>query len=255
MVTLTISTENLGALTSALDNEDHEWGYSLDNSIAKLAINRFLGRWRKKYKQRPRHWLISELGQTNTEHLHFHGIIWTPHPERINELWQYGFTWLGKYVGERTANYCVKYMLKPDDKHPNYKPQMYASKGIGREFLNTPQAYNARYNGTKTKQYATTRTGHKIYLPPYYRNKLYTDQQKEQLWIDKLNTNRKTVLGVSLSTSTDYALYTHAIATAQAKNSRLGYLTPKELAKTAEAEQKAREQIQRQRLDNSKKTS
>ena len=60
----------------------------MENKIATLAVRRFLERWRKKYKKSVRHWLVTELGQKNTEHLHLHGIIWTDKGEEINKIWK-----------------------------------------------------------------------------------------------------------------------------------------------------------------------
>ena len=39
-------------------------GYEKDNNIATLSVRRFLERWRKEFKRSVRHWLITELGQT-----------------------------------------------------------------------------------------------------------------------------------------------------------------------------------------------
>ena len=45
--------------------------------LLQSIIKAYIERWRKEFKRSVRHWLITELGQTNTEHLHIHGIIWT----------------------------------------------------------------------------------------------------------------------------------------------------------------------------------
>lgn len=249
MVTLTLSTESLKTLALTIKDIDSKWGYSLDNDLGNLAIKRFLGRWRKQYGKAPRHWLVSELGKSTTEHLHFHGIIWTDKPKRITDLWAYGFTWIGSYVGERTANYCVKYILKPDPKHPNYRPKLYTSKGIGKNYLQSRDAQNAKYNGKETREYATTRTGHKIYLPAYYRNKLYTDQQREQLWIEKLDSEKRTVMGQTVSISRNNAEYLHLLHSAQCKNERLGFSPLNQRTHLKDAENDERAQIQKKRLD------
>ena len=36
-------------------------------------------------------------------------------------------------------------------------------------------------------------TGHKIAIPMYWRNKLYTDEEKEKLWIHKLDQETRYV--------------------------------------------------------------
>lgn len=254
-VTLTISTENVQALTTTVQEKESIWGYSLDNELAKLSVKRFRERWRKHHRKSPKHWLITELGQTATEHLHLHGFIWTAHPERIEQQWQYGFVFLGKYVGERSANYCVKYFLKSDNKHQSYKPIILASPGIGKHFAESVDAELAKYTGPEsTREYAVTRTGHKIYLPKYYRNKLYTEEQREKLWIAKLNSTNVWVGGRRISTAEGHSDYLQALGAAQAKNRRLGYGPTRQDEETDNLENTKREQQQKKRLANIKTT-
>ena len=66
-VTLSFSEQSLLELKNTIKGLS---GYNLDNEIATKAIRRFLERWRKKYKKSVRHWLVTELGQTNTERIH-----------------------------------------------------------------------------------------------------------------------------------------------------------------------------------------
>ena len=68
-VTLTFSTESLKELATSL----HRYkGYDLDNEICKKAVRLFTERWRKENKIALRHWLVTELGQLNNEHVHLH---------------------------------------------------------------------------------------------------------------------------------------------------------------------------------------
>ena len=86
-VTLTFNEQEL----QKLDKECEKfYGYDRDNAIAKLAVRRFLERWRKKYKKSVKHWLVTELGQSSTERLHLHGIIWTNEKADISKIWKYG---------------------------------------------------------------------------------------------------------------------------------------------------------------------
>ena len=85
-ITLTFSNESIIQLTKELTGK----GYTLDNQIATLATRRFLERWRKKTSKSIRHWLVTELGQTNTERIHLHGIIYTDQIDEIKNIWGYG---------------------------------------------------------------------------------------------------------------------------------------------------------------------
>lgn len=141
-VTLTFSNESYAKLAEECRGTE---GYELDNKIAALAVRKFLERWRKANKKSVRHWLITELGSGETEHLHIHGIIWAENIEEIEKKWGYGWVWKGKerngeminYVNERTVNYIIKYVTKVDELHKEYKPKILCSKGIGSEYTKT----------------------------------------------------------------------------------------------------------------------
>ena len=82
-ITLTFSNEYYTEIAREIQ-EKTTWnikGYNLDNAIAKLAVKRFLGRWRKEFKRSVKHWLVTEIGQNNTENIHLHGILWTDENE------------------------------------------------------------------------------------------------------------------------------------------------------------------------------
>jgi len=197
-VTLSFSDDSLNKLEEELTQEYKLTGYTLDNAVAKLAVRRFLERWRKKHKKSIRHWLITELGQTNTERLHIHGILFTDELEDINKIWKYGNVWIGSYVNEKTINYIVKYLYKTDTKHKYYTPIILCSKGIGSGYFNRSDYKINKYNNEKTNEMYTTKSGVKLPLPKYYRNKIYSDDEKESLWINLLNKEKRYVLGLEI---------------------------------------------------------
>ena len=45
-------------------------GFNESNAVAGYAVRHFLERWRKTEKTSVKHWLITELGQNNTERIH-----------------------------------------------------------------------------------------------------------------------------------------------------------------------------------------
>lgn len=256
MVTLTFSTEAL----KELENEISQTlkGYEKDNAIAALATRRFLERHRKKYKKSIRHWLITELGGGRYEHLHIHGIIWTDiTAKEIAKLWQYGYIWAGyknkrTYVNEQTINYIIKYVTKLDPKHKTYKPRILTSAGIGKKYTETSNFENSKYNNHNTREYYKTRTGHKIALPIYYRNKLYNDDEKEKLWIEKLNKNIRYVNGQEISIEKGFEEYNEALKQAQEKNIQLGYGTGNDW-KNEQYEKERRILLQDKRIEEYKR--
>ena len=161
-----------------------------ENEAATVAVRYFLEGWRKETKKSVKHWLITELGHNGTKRIHIHGIIFTNDVEMIKKKWEkYGLVYIGDYVNERTINYIVKYVNKVDTVNKGYKPKILCSKGIGSGYLKRIDSKINAYREGETKEYYRTKSGHKINLPIYYRNNLYTDEEREKLWLKKLDEN------------------------------------------------------------------
>ena len=199
-------------------------GYELDNAIAKTAVRKFLERWRKAKGKSIKHWLVTELGQRNTERVHIHGIIWTNEKkEEIEHKWKYGNVWIGEYVNEKTINYIVKYISKTDMIHKEYKPKILTSAGIGRGYMERIDSKNNKYKGEETREYYKTRSGHKMALPIYYRNHIYNEEEKEKLWIQKLDKEVRYVNGKKIDISKNEEVYYGALEMARKRNKEFGH--------------------------------
>lgn len=226
-VTMTFSEESYNKLANEIKAE----GYTLDNEVATLAVRRFLERWRKQYKKSVRHWLITELGQTNTERIHLHGIIFTDKPADIQKHWQYGWVTIGNgkksYVSPKTVNYITKYVTKLDPLHKYYKPKILCSAGIG---ANYTKQYNFNKNAYKDKETDTTyktKEGFKIAMPIYWRNKRYTEEEREKLWIQKLDENIRYIGGEKVKADDDKTIQ-KLLKFYQKRNKELGYGNPED---------------------------
>lgn len=286
-VTLTFSTESLKKLTRteykilkhsktkhvkppyAIPKKKHRRakrditkvkGYDLDNAIVIKAIRLFLERWRKKHKKSLRHWLVTELGHGNTEHIHLHGIVWTDTPEDLDTIWQYGTVWRGykkqgeanttiyeNYVTPRTVNYMTKYITKIDPLHMNYKCMILASAGIGSNYTESHNYYQNRFNNEKTNETYRTSTGHKMAIPIYWRNKRYTDEQREILWLQKLDKGERYVCGEKISKGDDKTYY-NVLEYYRQKTAKLGYESPEFIWKKKKYEEDRRRMIHEKRL-------
>jgi len=267
-ITLTFSNESYKELYYATDKVK---GYEKDNAIATLGVRRFLERWRKQYKKSLRHWLVTELGKTGTEHIHLHGIIWTTESnEELSLKWRYGYISIGKrrydkgkalnnyntgYVNEQSINYITKYIHKQDEKHPNYKAKILTSAGIGKGYTQRHDSKRNKFKKRGTDETYKNRKGYKLALPIYYRNQIYSEEEREQLWLEKLDKEERFVLGQRIDISQNDEQYYKALKEAREKNKRLGYGTDN--ATDDEKERKRIEQERRnlkhiQRLKNGK---
>ena len=94
-----------------------------------------------------------------------------------------------------TVNYIVKYIHKVDKKHKGYISKILTSSGIGESYTKSKKATDNKYNGEKTLDTYKTEKGNKLALPIYYRNKLYSEEERELLWINKLDSNERWIGG------------------------------------------------------------
>lgn len=276
-ITLTFSNESIKALERrVLVEEKLKWrkavkegksekdllrierkleGYGLDNQIATRAVRLFMERWRKKYEEVPRHWLITELGHEGTENIHLHGILFTDKKlEEVAERWGYGFIWprnekqwRAGYVSNKTVNYIIKYVKKVDEDHVWYKAKVLNSPGIGRNFKNSFDAKRMAYKGVETIRTYKTETGHKTGIPTYWRNKIYNEEEREKMWIESMDSGKKYVGGIEVDISNGDEEYWKLIQVMREKNARLGYGTDKINWDEVRQENEKRDELRKRR--------
>lgn len=256
-ITLTFSNESILKLTEENDFGEAE-AYELDNALATRAIRLFLERWRKRFKKSVRHFFITELGHEGTENIHLHGILWTNETfDTIKQIWQYGYIWPKKdqykqnYVSERTVNYIIKYITKRDSDHPNYTPKVLTSPGIGNQYTNGYAYLKNKFNGTDTIETYRTSTGHQIAIPIYWRNKIYTEQEREQLWLQRLDRNERWICGEMIPADDDKQIY-GLLQWYRRKNKRLGYGSDEKNWQQEKYERERRRLLQATRIKNAR---
>lgn len=266
-ITLTFSDESIKKLKEHIDGKlsvDEDGvlldspleGYELDNEIATLGVRLFLERWRKKYKKSLRHWLVTEIGHNGTQNIHLHGIVWTDDVKEVERIWNYGFVWKGEdnrgriinYVSEITVNYIVKYIHKVDVKHKEYRSLVLTSPGIGAGYMDNIEHKKNKYKGVDTDTTYRTRQGFKIALPIYWRNKIYSEAEREKLWLIMLDKQERWVCGERVDISQGDKEYFELLEYYREKNIRLGYGTGERDWKRYEYEKQQRLLKQKERI-------
>lgn len=248
-ITLTFSNEKIKELDADINKNIR--GYDRDNAIATLGMRRFLERWRKQHKKSVRHWMVTELGHNGTENIHMHGFIMSDQPvEEIEKHWKC-YIYKGGVATPKRINYCVKYIHKMDADHKEYMPIILCSKGMGKKYIERFDSRLNAYkeNGETDETYKTT-TGHVLGLPTYYRNNIYTEEQKEKLWIEKLDRGVRYVMGKEIDIRNGEELYYSALAEAQRKNDALGYGNNRKNWERKRYEEQRREMMLAKRIGN-----
>jgi hypothetical protein len=178
-ITLTISDENMKKLIKECKSKD-------ENDIATYALRMCLERIRKKYGRSVKHWCVTELGE-DKDRIHIHGIVWgIGSDQKFKEKWNYGIVWIGNYVSSRTINYITKYMIKVDEKHKEFQGKILCSIGIGSQYAKSINAKNNKFKGDQTNETYRLPNGAKLNLPIYYRNAIYTEEEREALFLSKV---------------------------------------------------------------------
>ncbi len=229
-VTWTFSDEGLQELRGLLKEEDQERVYKYfedENQMCRIGVRRMMKRWQKKHGNWLRHWIVTEKGQSNTERIHMHGIVWTDEKkEDLDKYWKYGIVDIGKKgVGEASAGYLVKYMSKVDEKHREYRSKVFASKGIGKGYIERRDSKRHKFKGEETVLNWRDRTGSKFPIPKYFREKLWSDEERELLFLQAELKQKKYVFGREIDVSDEEGQrdYERAMDSGRFKNKRLGY--------------------------------
>lgn len=212
-VTLTFDTEHYRKLYDEIKATN-------DEQMCTHAIRMFKERVRKANGKAKKMWLIQEYGE-DYDRVHLHGLIWGMSEKEVENKWKNGFVYNGNDISERTVNYIIKYCLKTDEKRPNWKPKIWCSPGLG----NCYNSSNNTWKKEKTRDIYICKNGAKVGLPMYYRNKIYNDEQREKLWIWKLEKQTRYILGARYRIDCQERIeqWKSSLKGAQTENERLGY--------------------------------
>ena len=86
-----------------------------------------------------------------------------------------------------------------DTYHKGYKQKIITSKKIGQTYINSEEAKRNQYRGAETNTTYKAQNGYTIELPRYYKDKMYTEEQKRELWTKTLNENNVYISGIKFN--------------------------------------------------------
>lgn len=180
-------------------------------TVNKSDVQKFFKRLRKaEAKTNPhaiKYYLAAEYGG-RTKRPHYHAIIYNvSEPYAIEKAWMRGAIDYGTVTGG-SIGYTLKYMDKPrripehrnDDREPEFGLM---SKGLGLGYI-TDAVKKWHHADRDNRMHLVIEDGKKIAMPRYYKNKIYTEEQrkiiaffqqpfieKEKLRFDKLSQDSK----------------------------------------------------------------
>ena len=115
-----------------------------------------------------------------------------------------------------------------DEKHPKFRGKVLCSAGIGAGYLKREDAKRHVYIPGKTNESYRMRNGGKLNLPIYYRNKLFTEEEREKLFLDKIEKGIVYVLGIKIDLKTEESRYMGVLISERERCERLYHDNPED---------------------------
>lgn len=155
-------------------------------TLDKTDFQKFMKRLRKHHtmnnlSDKISYYAVGEYG-SNTMRPHYHAIVFNMEPELLLKSWTKGQIHIGDVTGASIA-YTCKYINKGkvipvhinDDRVPEFSLM---SKKLGANYL-TPQMLKYHQDDI-SRNFVLLEEGIKVAMPRYYREKIYTPEQREQ---------------------------------------------------------------------------
>jgi len=148
-----------------------------------------------------KYYVAGEYG-TKNKRPHYHAIVFNcPDSQLFSDAWSLASNGFGTvHVGTVTSDsvaYTMKYIDKNnfktmhsrDDRQPEFSLM---SKGLGKSFLTAEMV--AFHKSDLSRMYVSKLSGHKVPMPRYYRNKMFTETElKQQVSIIQLNAEQQEI--------------------------------------------------------------
>lgn len=151
-------------------------------SLSKRDVQLFFKRLRKAHGQTSciKYYAAGEYGE-DTMRPHYHVILFNAKIEKISPAWGLGHVHYGQ-VTEASVGYTLKYICKDSiiplhDRDDRQKEFPLMSKGLGKNYLT--KAMIAWHKASPDRMYCNLLDGKKIAMPRYYKDKIYTDWERE----------------------------------------------------------------------------
>lgn len=152
-------------------------------TVTKRDPQLFFKKLRKYNPVGIKYYLAAEYG-SNTYRPHYHVILFNCSEKSIVQAWSQGNVWYGTVSGA-SVGYTLKYISKSsriplhinDDRVPEFGLM---SKGLGKSYL-TDAMLKWHTDDLYNRMYCNLTDGRKIAMPRYFRKKIYTEAELEEI--------------------------------------------------------------------------
>lgn len=151
-------------------------------TLCKDDFQKFMKRLRKENDEKLKYYMCGEYGG-KTWRPHYHVILFNVQIETVQKAWYLGQIHYGQ-VSEASVGYTLKYMFKaskiPQHKNDDrVKEFSLMSKGLGKNYL-TEAMVNWHKADPVDRQYCNIGDGKKIAMPRYFKDKIFTQEEKDK---------------------------------------------------------------------------
>lgn len=152
-------------------------------NLNKRDVQLFMKRLRRDNDNNLKYFLCGEYGE-KTERPHYHLILFNAKIDTIQENWAKGQIHYGQ-VTEASVGYTLKYMAKigkiPKHKNDDRLPEFQLmSKGLGKSYI-SPKFIAWHKADIENRVYCNIKDGKKISMPRYYKDKIYSREERGQI--------------------------------------------------------------------------
>lgn len=154
-------------------------------TVSKKDVQDFFKRLRYYSPKKPKikYYAAAEYG-SDTKRPHYHIILFNADPKNIDVAWGMGSVYYGT-VSAASVGYSLKYISKKgsipihsrDDRLPEFSLM---SKKLGANYL-TPAMIEWHESDIENRMYLNIEGGKKISMPRYYKDQIYTIEQREHI--------------------------------------------------------------------------
>jgi hypothetical protein len=151
-------------------------------------LQKFFKRLRKRTNEKIKYYAVGEYG-SNKKRPHYHIILFNANKDHIIDSWTIDNKPIGSvHIGDvstASIGYTLKYMSKeskiPMHKNDDRKKEFAVmSKGLGKHYL-SEKMIKWHKNDLLNRMYVPIEDGKKIAMPRYYKDKIYTEEEKDKI--------------------------------------------------------------------------
>lgn len=152
-------------------------------NLDKRDVQLFMKKLRKVHSQKLKYYVVGEYGGKSNRP-HYHMLLFNARVDLIQPAWDKGAIHYGD-VSHASVGYTLKYMCKPpripmhrnDDRLREFSLM---SKGLGLSYL-SDNMIAWHWDDPQNRMYCNIDNGKKIAMPRYFKNKLYTDEERKEI--------------------------------------------------------------------------